>query len=93
MDFGTVANAEDMYSSKLQQFASDKEAAGSYPETEAFVKPSLYGYDGYAIFGKYMVVVWLDGFGANKSEAKNKTIEFLQTIEQKINELGLLSGS
>ena len=91
MDFGTKANAEDMYNTKVQQYSSDKETAGSYPETKSFVKSSMYGYDGYAIFGKYLVVIWLDGFGANKSEAKNMAVEFLETIEQKITELKLLS--
>lgn len=93
MDFGTEANAQNMYNSKVDYFTSDKEVAGSYPETKAFVRPSQTGYDGYAIFGRYMVSIWLDGFGANKSEGKNKTLEFLQTIEQKIKELGLLSKS
>ncbi len=90
MDFGTEANAKELYNTKLQQYASVKEAAGSYQETKAFVKSSQYGYDGFAVFGKYIVLLWLDGFGTNKSEAKERTVEFLQTIEQKIKELGLL---
>lgn len=90
MDFGTEANAKELYNTKSQQYASVKEAAGSYPETKAFVKSTQYGYDGFAIFGKYIVLLWLDGFGTSKSEAKERTVEFLQTIEQKIKELGLL---
>ena len=70
MDFGTEANAKEMYNSQIQQLASVKEAAGSYPETVAFLEQKLYGYDGYAVFGKYMVVIWLDGYGSNKSRLK-----------------------
>lgn len=89
LDFGTAENALDMYNTKVQQFASTKETAGNYPETKAFVTPSAYGYDGYAVFGKFMVVLWLDGFGANKGEAKDKTVDFMETIESKIAELNL----
>ncbi|HEX2957059.1 MAG TPA: hypothetical protein VHO70_09500 [Chitinispirillaceae bacterium] len=89
MDFGTEAHAKEMYDSKVQEF-SNEDSTGSYPIAKAFVRSSDYGYDGYAIFGRYMVVLWLDGFGANLSEAKNKTIEFLQTIEMKLKELKLI---
>jgi len=90
MDFGTEANAKEIYNSKIQQYASDKEKTDSYPETSAFLKPDLYGYSGYAIFGRYMVVIWLDGYGTNKSEAKNNANDFLKTIEQKLKNSNLL---
>jgi hypothetical protein len=78
-----------MYNTKIQQFASEKETATPYSENKAFVRPTLSGYEGYAVFGKFMIWITLDGYGANKSEGKSKTIEFLQTIEQKIKELKL----
>jgi hypothetical protein len=37
-----------------------------------------------------MVVIWLDGYGSNKSEAKKNAVEFLETIEQKLKNLKLL---
>jgi hypothetical protein len=43
MDFGTEANAKEMYNSQIQQLASVKEAAGSYPETVAFWNKSYMG--------------------------------------------------
>ncbi|HEX2957051.1 MAG TPA: hypothetical protein VHO70_09460 [Chitinispirillaceae bacterium] len=90
MDFGTEANAKLMYDDRIQQFASEKEVTTSFPETKSFLRQILYGYDGYAIFGKYMVWVSLDGFGANKGQAKNEVVAFLLTIEQKLKDLKLL---
>lgn len=92
MDFGTEANARAMYKSMYDKWVSDREPASSYNmENQAFVRPTQTGYDGYAVFGKHMVWIQLDGYGTNLSEGKSKTIEFLQTIEQKFKELGLVS--
>lgn len=89
MDFGSADNAKEMYDTKLKALSASKEDASGFSEDEAFIEPSLYGYNGYAIFGNLMVVIWLDNYGANKSEAKNNIVEFLKTIEKKISDLDL----
>ena len=88
MDFGSAENASEMYTKKLNQFQSSKEAAGDFPESVAFLDNGLlYGYDAYAHFGKYFLWLNFDGYGANKSEAKQNAIGFLIVIKSKIDAL------
>ena len=84
MDFGTEDKAVEMYNILLTKKASSKEAAGSYAESVAFLAQENYGYMGNAHFGKYVLWMQFDGYGANKSEAKNNLLGFLTTIEDKI---------
>ena len=88
MDFGTADKAKVMYDDRLN-FYENEEDAGSYSQDMAFVRPDGYGYTGFAIFGNLMIYITLSEYGTNKSEAKNNMIEFFQTYDKKIQELGL----
>lgn len=84
MDFRTIDNAEEMYSDRLQANSASKETAGDFSDDEAFITPSMYGYNGYAVFEHLMVVIWLDGYDANRNEAKNDIVNFLKVIKMKV---------
>ena len=84
MDFGTAENALNMYTLKLQQFMGTKETAGAFPENQAFVNTSTSGYEAYGVFGNVMVVIWMDGYGTDKSEAKADAVLFLEAYKNKI---------
>ncbi|MBN1307627.1 MAG: hypothetical protein JXA18_06910 [Chitinispirillaceae bacterium] len=85
LDFGTAEKAILMYNKILEERQSDKEDAGDFPESVAFIdKSPLYGRDGYAHFDKYFIWYSFDGYGTNYSEAKANLIGFLEVTKSKI---------
>ncbi len=84
MDFGTAEKATEMYNSRKDEFTT-REAAGSLSEDVAFIDASgLYGRDGYAHFGKYVIQIAFSGYSGKLNQAKDDAIGFLEAIKAKL---------